>query len=401
MKKIKKIKESRVLDIINKLINEQTGGEIVVEAIGSFGDAPKFDGLRTLMRDLKSRVERALRGTTPYIIKPQSNGMIAKAKRTTGNELSLSVTLAPAKEEDRHWYFDGAIAIYSTITQDNTDYIKSTLLSKVGEKMKGFSGSEKTAINLGRNHLGLDSFGALDPANPDKRFKMFIHYAAAKRPFGYDDVTGDNEPEVKVDNPAAPIVNTPTNNTTPAAEEPENISGDFTSDNGDDAHNFKELEKKLEVTLKEFYDKGKNPKIVSIKANITQSGGSFTTKYEAKIEESNDGKAWMGFTSRGSMGPNYAERADDQYYGGRYDEQGNPVMTTDPETGKKVQLNIGQGKKKKDGTPNPCYGISLAQCLKTQLKAGDVELIATIEDKRVPFKQYFVQFTKPKEYPAH
>ena len=78
-----------------------------------------------------------------------------------------------------------------------------------------------------------------------------------------------------------------------------------------------------------------------------------------------DGKAWMGFTSRGSFGGDYIRRADGQI----------------------------SGSENKDGK-------SLEEKLKG-IGAGDIELITTYEDSTVPVKQIFFQFTKPQQFPPH
>ena len=72
----------------------------------------------------------------------------------------------------------------------------------------------------------------------------------------------------------------------------------------------------------------------------------------------------MGFTSRGSFGSDYIKRADGQI----------------------------DGSENKDGR-------SLEEKLKS-IGAGDIELIKTYLDSKVPVKQMFYQFTKPEKYPA-
>ena len=60
---------------------------------------------------------------------------------------------------------------------------------------------------------------------------------------------------------------------------------------------------------------GINPKITDLSASITKNGEQYTTIYRATVTKSNDGKAWMGFTSRGSIGNDYIKRADGQIDG--------------------------------------------------------------------------------------
>jgi hypothetical protein len=144
---------------------------------------------------------------------------------------------------------------------------------------------------------------------------------------------------------------------------PVTVNGSFISYDGDSAHNFKELELKLDVLLPRIYNSGINPKITNITATITKDKKTFTTTYSATINKSDDGKAWMGFTARGSFGSNCAQRAKGQI----------------------------------TGTEN-VDGRSLEQKLKG-IGAGEIEIITVVEDLGVPFTEYFIQFTKPQKYP--
>ena len=142
------------------------------------------------------------------------------------------------------------------------------------------------------------------------------------------------------------------------------IQGSFNSTTGDAAHNFNEFESKIDAALSEFYSRGINPKIQSIEVTISKNNNnSFTTTYSADIGESNDGKAWMGFTSRGSYGQGYVERAEGQI----------------------------------DGTNNE-DGRSLVEKLKS-IGAVEIEKIKTYENRAVPVLQYFYQFTKEDKKP--
>lgn len=164
-----------------------------------------------------------------------------------------------------------------------------------------------------------------------------------------------------------------TNTTQQNAGITKTLSGSFTTDNGDKAHNFKELEDKMEVALTEMYKKGTNPKIKSVTAKITNNGGSFSTSYSAEIGPSDDGKAWMGFTARGSYGKGKDKK------GQTYDQRADGQIS---------------------GTENE-DGRSLEQKLQS-IGAGEVEPIGEpYWDKNVPVKEYFYQFTKPQKYPPH
>ena len=142
------------------------------------------------------------------------------------------------------------------------------------------------------------------------------------------------------------------------------IQGSFNSTTGDAAHNFNEFESKIDAALSEFYGRGINPKIQSIEVTISKiNDNSFKTTYSADIGESNDGKAWMGFTSRGSYGATYVQRANGQI----------------------------------DGTNNE-DGRTLDEKLKS-IGAVDIEKIYKYHNPDVPVLQYFYQFTKEDKKP--
>jgi hypothetical protein len=367
MKKVIKIKESNVLDIINNIISEQETGAtpVVVNVTNQIGTAPNFDGLKSLMQELKTKVEQTLRGNVPYSIKVDPKTGVANASNA-GGSLKLSVTLTPTTEEDRDWYFDSSLAIYSAINTDSLDYLKSKVLNKAANKGQAFAGSEDKVNVLGKNTITLSNFQGLDPNDAAKIYKLYLVYIGAKRPEGFQDTSANSEPAAEqpkaVVEPQAPAAQ----QTVTEKKVTKTVSGSFTSNDGDSAHNFAELENKIGPVLKEVYDMGVNPKILSVTAKISKSGNGFSTSYNATIGNSDDGKAWMGFTSRGSFGPRYQERADGQI----------------------------------EGSTN-LDGRSLEDKLKGNLGAGEVAVISVYEDKSVPVKQYFVQFTKPKEFPAH
>lgn len=155
------------------------------------------------------------------------------------------------------------------------------------------------------------------------------------------------------------------------------VSGSFTSSNGDAAHNFKTLEDKLVPILPQLYRQGHNPKITNITASIKKQGVGFLTSYTATIEDSADGKAWMGFTARGSFG--------------------NTASSNCPVDPLRQNYQI-----RADGQISGCEnadGRSLEDKLKSSLSAGEVETIFMYDDPSVPVREYFIQFTKPATYP--
>jgi hypothetical protein len=417
MSKVIKIKESKVLDLITKIITENTVGEIKVTASSDLGTHPEFKGLKTLLAQLKTNVQTALRGKIPYRVKTTSDeGTVTPKKQ--GNALVLEVTLIPCEQEKRHWFFDGAAAIYS--------YVNTTSFSAVEGKVRTAAMNKAETSFIGSqpqeaypNHIGLSKFTGLNTNEPEKVYQLILKFFVGKRPGGFYDVGDDESGDQKLAGQDSALKDTETvaNATTNAAAVAQNnntgsekeSSGDalksveeeWTSTTIDLAHAVKPFLTETQKGLEEMYKKGKNPTVENIVMTITKSpGGSFKTRVTADIVESTDGKAWVGIDSRGSAGKDYVVRADDQYLGGRYDKDGKPVMELDPETKEMKQVNDGQRKYKKDGTDNPCYGKSLINCMKLpQVGGEDVKLAATIEDPKFPFKQYFVIFTKPEKFP--
>jgi len=418
MSKVIKIKESAVLNLITKIITEEVGGEIKVTASSDLGTHPEFKGLKTLLAQLKTNVERALRGKTSYRIKTTSDmGTVVPKKQ--GNALVLEVTLIPCEQEKRHWFFDGAAAIYS--------YVNTTSFSEVEGKVRTAAMNKADASFIGSqpqeaypNHIGLSKFTGLNTNEPEKVYQLILKFVVGKRPGGFYDVEDEESGDQKVSGQDSTLKDTETvanatttnaatvaqNNNTGSEKESsggalKSVEEEWTSTTIDLAHAVKPFLTETQKGLEEMYKKGKNPTVENIVMTITKlPGKSYKTKVTADIVESTDGKAWVGIDSRGSAGKDYVVRADDQYLGGRYDKDGKPVMELDPDTKEMKQVNKGQAEKKADGTKNPCYGKSLMDCMKLpQIGGEDVKLAATIEDAKFPFKQYFVIFTKPQKFP--
>jgi hypothetical protein len=404
MKKVYQIKESEIFKIITNLISEEAESNKNVSVKGSVGQSPKYDGLKTLFKSFKNAVQAELRKETPYCV---VNGS-TKVSRGGGNDIALSLTLEKCKEEERHWFFDLAGAIYSYDYSQNSSNTRAAVFRALGDKAKMFTGTKDGGIRiLKTNTVGLTGIKGIDTKNPEKEYTLHAGYVVGIKADDYSELGPEETPAVtpsKVDPPkldSAATVDASNPTTTTKSEEPpatqtsnnteltktnENvtvpISGTFNSDNGDTAHNFKNLEKKLtgekdengkyktKGVLQELYEKGINPKILDISATIVKKGNQFTTTYKATVGPSNDGKAWMGFTSRGSFGTangkNHIVRADGQI----------------------------------SGTEN-ADGRSLEEKLKS-IGAGEIEYIGEpYLDNKVEVKQYFVQFTKPKEFPPH
>jgi len=150
---------------------------------------------------------------------------------------------------------------------------------------------------------------------------------------------------------------------------PLQISDTFETKNGDlDAvHNLKGLETKIDRALEQIYNQGINPKMYDVKLKVVRNGNTYTTTSSLTIDKSDDGKAWTGFASRGSIGDDYVDRADGQI----------------------------------DGTGNN-DGRSLEEKLKSGADAVEIIPISNspITINAVQLKQYFVQFTKSLK-PSH
>jgi len=420
MSKLIKIKESEVFRVITKIINEEVVGEIKVTATNDLGTHPEFKGLKTLLAQLKSNVQTALRGKLPYRIKSNGDdGTVRPIKQ--GNALGLEVTLIPCEPSKRDWFFDGAAAIYTYINTTSFSLVEGKVRMAAMDKAKNsFIGSQPQ--ELYPNHIGLGKFTGLNTVEPDKKYQLILKFLVGSRPGGFYDVddeesvatSGEKIEPTAASTPAektqAKVASTPAEKTQATAaaatvtssdkkseatnESGKPVSAGWEGDNIDDAHNVKPFVANIQKELEDFWKRGKNPIVEDIEMTVSKNAnGSYTTKTKANIKESKDGMAWVGFESRGSAGEGYKERADDQYNGGRYDDKGRPVL----KDGK--QVNKGQSANKKDGTPNPCYGKSLAKCMQDHVGAGEVKLVATIEDVSIPFKQYFVTFTKPQNFP--
>ena len=82
------------------------------------------------------------------------------------------------------------------------------------------------------------------------------------------------------------------------------IKGTYTATNCDELHAFQSTGGKVignmnalvGIALEDFYSKGVNPKVTNVKVSVS----GLTVNWEVTINKSDDGKAWMGFTSRGA-----------------------------------------------------------------------------------------------------
>ena len=110
---------------------------------------------------------------------------------------------------------------------------------------------------------------------------------------------------------------------------------------------------KIREALMKMYNEGINPEVTELKVNVDST--NYKVTWEAKLEPSKDGKAYIGFVTRGSAGSNADARALDQ---------------------------IAEMKKKVGGQD---YKV----------------VLNFVNPKGIYIRQYFYTYTKPKEFPKH
>ena len=141
-----------------------------------------------------------------------------------------------------------------------------------------------------------------------------------------------------------PPVSTTTTSTTTAAptttsttSTPIKVTDTYTATNCDELHAFQSTSGKvignMNVTvgakLKEIYDSGVNPKVTGV--TVTVNG--MTVTWEVTIEESTDGNAWVGFTSRGAgCNQDVKARAESVEFGNDMATAKTKIQTTYNET---------------------------------------------------------------------
>lgn len=382
MSKILKIKESAVLGVIKKIINEQASSEITITASNELGTHPGFSGLKELLKELKTNVQNALRGATPYKIKSTSAGTVKTARQ--GNQLVLSVTLIPTEESQRHWFFEGAAGIYSYFNTTSMGPLTSAVKLKVMEKARA-SFPAVQILGLFPDHISLKGFTNLNSVEPTKEYKVIIEYLTANKPEGYQEVGADEtQPKTDAVKPeVAATATAPKPETKPeAATKPEVapetkqtinevVSSGYTATNCDELHAFQGTGGKVIGNmnvivgnkLEELYKKGINPRVSSVEVKVK----GMRVDWTCTITESNDGKAWVGFTSRGAGCNNDVKtRSESAEFG------------NDPAT--------------------------MVEKIKSTYGEDDIEYkklyATTVNYGKNTFRQVFYIYTKPKNYPA-
>jgi hypothetical protein len=158
------------------------------------------------------------------------------------------------------------------------------------------------------------------------------------------------------------------------------VEGSFKGRNCDELHAFQStsgrviggMNDKVNEKLKELYDKGINPEVKEV--FVEMDADKMEVKWKVKIGQSKDGKAWMGFTSRGSAGRTAYERANGKHVGQDFDS----VL-------KKVRKSINEPNAEMKLVLDYLYNLnpnkeSLGKC---------------------PTRQLFYKYTKPNKYPKH
>jgi len=86
------------------------------------------------------------------------------------------------------------------------------------------------------------------------------------------------------------------------------VSGEFIGKNCDEFHAFQGsggrviggMNDKITIELNKLHKQGINPQVTEV--DVIMDSATMKVKWKVKIEPSKDGKAWVGFTSRGSGG---------------------------------------------------------------------------------------------------
>jgi len=101
---------------------------------------------------------------------------------------------------------------------------------------------------------------------------------------------------------------------------PKKVTGSYLPQNCDEVHAFQSTKKEITPgvyeskvignmnvivgdELNKLWSQGAKPKVTNVKVSVptgVPSGSGVRVDWEVTIEESNDGKAWLGFTSRGA-----------------------------------------------------------------------------------------------------
>ena len=155
---------------------------------------------------------------------------------------------------------------------------------------------------------------------------------------------------------------------------PKIVSGSFTASNPDELHAFQStsgkvvggMQTKVNSALKEVYKMGINPTITDISINVDSK--KMETSWDVTIDESTDGKAYIGLVTVGSAG-------------GRVGGNEKTIENTN----KRALGQVERMRTWNTGTSD----------------YKQVKDFKNTEPNGIYIRQIFEQYTKPKSYPPH
>lgn len=158
------------------------------------------------------------------------------------------------------------------------------------------------------------------------------------------------------------------------------VEGTFKGANCDELHAFQNtgtkvvggMNDKVRAKLEELYAQGINPEVKEVW--VEMDAKKMEVKWKVEIAPSKDGKAWVGFTSRGSAGATAYDRAVGKSVGQDF----NSVL-------KKVR--------EKSKEPNAEMELVLDYLYNLNRKKETLG--------KCPTRQLFYKYTKPKAFPKH
>lgn len=156
------------------------------------------------------------------------------------------------------------------------------------------------------------------------------------------------------------------------------VEGSFKGSNCDELHAFQNtgskvvggMNDKVRAKLEELYKQGINPEVKDVWINM--DANKMEVRWKVKIAPSRDGKAWVGFTSRGSAGAGAYDRAVGIAQGQDFDSVLDKVRksTNEPQAEMKLVLDYLYNLNDKKETLGKC-----------------------------PTRQLFYKYTRPNKYP--
>ena len=158
------------------------------------------------------------------------------------------------------------------------------------------------------------------------------------------------------------------------------VEGTFKGANCDELHAFEStggkiiggMNTKVNAELQRLYESGINPDIVDV--SVVMNATKMEVNWKVTIEPSKDGKAYLGFTSRGSSGATAYDRANGKSVG----QDADTIL-----------------RKIKDKFKEPNAELVLVKDFLYNLNNKKQSL------GKCPTRQLFYKYTKPNEFPNH